>query len=310
MSAYAELAVTTNFSFLRGASHPQEMVATAEELELAAIGIADRNSFAGVVRAYDEAQKQKTSSSSSARASSPSMVSRCSPIRPIAQAYGRLCRLLTAGNLKAKKGECHLTFEEILAASEGQILIALPPRTLCSERCLHRAASPPWSAQRRVAPSSPASIIIAATSRAGSAYLAELGERLNAPLVAVNDVSYHAPERRPLADVLTCVREKCTIAEAGLRLAVNAERHLKAGGGDGAAVRRLSRRHCPHRRDRRSLPLLARRAEIRISRRAGAGRQDRPAASRGPHLGGRAGALPARQISATAFLPMSQKRLA
>ena len=57
--------------------------------------------------------------------------------------------------------------------------------------------------------------------------LAELGERLEAPLVAVNDVSYHVPERRPLADMLTCVREKCTIAEAGLRLAVNAERHLK-----------------------------------------------------------------------------------
>ena len=57
--------------------------------------------------------------------------------------------------------------------------------------------------------------------------MAELGERLDAPLVAVNDVVYHAPERRPLADILTCVREKCTIAEAGLRLAVNAERHLK-----------------------------------------------------------------------------------
>ena len=58
-AAYAELAVTTNFSFLRGASHPQEMVATADELGLAAIGIADRNSFAGVVRAYDEARKRK-----------------------------------------------------------------------------------------------------------------------------------------------------------------------------------------------------------------------------------------------------------
>ena len=69
MNAYAELAVTTNFSFLRGASHPQEMVATADELGLAAIGIADRNSFAGVVRAYDEARKRKSSSFSSARVS-------------------------------------------------------------------------------------------------------------------------------------------------------------------------------------------------------------------------------------------------
>lgn len=80
MSAYAELAVTTNFSFLRGAAHPQEMVATAEKLGLAAIGIADRNSFAGVVRAYDEWKKEKASSFWSARASSPSTVLRFSPI--------------------------------------------------------------------------------------------------------------------------------------------------------------------------------------------------------------------------------------
>ena len=57
--------------------------------------------------------------------------------------------------------------------------------------------------------------------------LAELGTRTNAPLVAVNEVFYHSPERRPLADVLTCVREKCTLDEAGLRLTVNAERHIK-----------------------------------------------------------------------------------
>src|SRR5262249_33811492 len=55
-----------------------------------------------------------------------------------------------------------------------------------------------------------------------------LGERVGAPLVAVNDVLYHAPERRPLADVVTCIREKCTLPQAGLRLAVNAERHLKS----------------------------------------------------------------------------------
>ena len=93
MTAYAELAVTTNFSFLRGASHPQEMVATADALGLAAIGIADRNSFAGVVRAYDEWRRieknkrekgsgKRPSSFWSARASSRSMVSKCLPIRP------------------------------------------------------------------------------------------------------------------------------------------------------------------------------------------------------------------------------------
>ena len=130
MNAYAELAVTTNFSFLRGASHPQEMVAAADELGLAAIGIADRNSFAGVVRAYDEWKKRKN-----LKLVVGTRLVTIDGFEVLAyptdrQAYGRLCRLLTQGNLKAKKGECHLTFEEILAASEGQMLIALPPPAL------------------------------------------------------------------------------------------------------------------------------------------------------------------------------------
>src|ERR1700686_3253701 len=126
MSAYAELAVTTNFSFLRGASHPHEMVETADELGCFAIGIADRNSFAGVVRAYDEAKNRKIKLLVGTR------LVTIDGFEVLAyptdrQAYGRLCRLLTKGNRKAKKGECHLTFEEILDASEGQMLIALPP---------------------------------------------------------------------------------------------------------------------------------------------------------------------------------------
>src|SRR6185437_2121100 len=129
MSAYAELAVTTNFSFLRGASHPDEMVATAAALNLFAIGIADRNSFAGVVRAYDEARKHDIKLVVGVRlASIDSFEVLAYPTDRAA--YGRLCRLLTTGNLKAKKGECHLTFEDILAASDGQILIALPPLSL------------------------------------------------------------------------------------------------------------------------------------------------------------------------------------
>ena len=224
MSAYAELAVTTNFSFLRGAAHPQEMVATAEKLGLAAIGIADRNSFAGVVRAYDEWKKRKS-------------IKLLVGVRLVSidgfevlayptdrQAYGRLCRLLTQGNLKAKKGECHLTFEEILAASEGQILIALPPQTL-SDVFTERL-----SALARAAPGR--TFLAGVHYHRGDeprrlGFLIELGERMNAPLVAVNDVSYHVPQRRPLADVLTCIREKCTLSQAGLKLAVNAERHLK-----------------------------------------------------------------------------------
>ncbi|MGE5367952.1 MAG: error-prone DNA polymerase [Betaproteobacteria bacterium] len=281
MSAYAELAVTTNFSFLRGASHPQELVARADELALTAIGIADRNSFAGVVRAYDESRKRKIKLVVGTRlATIDGFEVLTYPIDRAA--YGRLCRLITAGNLKAKKSECHLTFEEILNAAEGQIFIALPPATPYRgmNSISSRPRDPPTLAGRASAglesaeaqsakaesgdpaldsrlrenerkdpavPSSDFSSRLSAladaapgrTFLAGVHYhrgdeprrlglLAELGERCGAPLVAVNDVFYHAPERRPLLDVLTCIREKCTIAAAGLRLSTNAERHLKA----------------------------------------------------------------------------------
>ena len=272
MSAYAELAVATNFSFLRGASHAHEMVATADELGCFAIGIADRNSFAGVVRAYDEAKNRAIKLVVGTR------LVTVDGFEVLAYptdrtAYGQLCRLLTAGNPKAKKGECHLTFEQILGSSDGQMLIALPPLDSFSspversgtgegDRAKRGGGGVACSAYSYLPPPppfgwspSPASrgrkddftqrllaLVRAAPGRtflAGAHYhrgdeprrlglLTELGERLGAPLVAVNDVLYHVPERRPLLDVLTCVREKCTIAEAGLRLAVNAERHLKS----------------------------------------------------------------------------------
>ena len=254
MRAYAELAVTTNFSFLRGASHPDEMVAAADELGLAAIGIADRNSLAGVVRAFDEARKRNIQLLVGTR------LVTADGFEAIAyptdrQAYGRLCQLLTKGNRKAKKGECHLSFDDILAASEGQIFIALPPQDLpLSQFARPRESGDPVSfpcsaldsrfrGNERNAdfPTRLAALADAAPDRcflAGIHYhrgdeprrltlLAELGERAGAPLVAVNDVYYHAPERRPLADIVTCVREKCTLAQAGFRLTINAERHIK-----------------------------------------------------------------------------------
>src|SRR5271165_6401591 len=120
MSAYAELAVTTNFSFLRGASHPQEMVATADALGLAAIGIADRNSFAGVVRAYREAKTRAIKFLVGVRlVTTDGFETLAYPTGR--DAYGRLCKLLTTGNRKADKGECHLSFDDLLGAGEGQI---------------------------------------------------------------------------------------------------------------------------------------------------------------------------------------------
>ncbi|SDR21876.1 error-prone DNA polymerase, DnaE-like [Rhizobiales bacterium GAS113] len=243
MTAYAELAVTSNFSFLRGASHPQEMVAAADALGLAAIGIADRNSFAGVVRAYAETKRRQ---SEAAEAQKDAATMR-PPIKllvgtrlvttdgfeaiayPIDRpAYGRLCRLLTAGNLEAKKGECLFGFEAILAASEGQMLIALPPDEPADE--------PGQVFQERLAllaRRAKGRVFLAGVHRHRGdeprrlRRLAELGSKLGAPLVAVNDVHYHAAGRRPLADIVTCIREKCSIADAGLRLTINAERYLK-----------------------------------------------------------------------------------
>ncbi len=249
MRAYAELAVTTNFSFLRGASHPQEMVATAADLGLAAIGIADRNSFAGVVRAFEEWKKRKT-----VKLVVGTRLVTVDGFEVLTyptdrRAYGRLCKLLTEGNLKAKKGECRLTFADVLGASDGQIFIVMPPPALFLASARPRESGDPaldsrlrgnernndfiarLSALTRAAPGR--------TFLAGVHYhrgdeprrlglLAELGKCLGTPLVAVNDVHYHAPQRRPLADIVTCVREKCTIAAAGFRLAANAERHLKA----------------------------------------------------------------------------------
>src|SRR3984885_12674918 len=243
MSAYAELAVTTNYSFLRGASHPQDMVVRADALGLTAIGIADRNSFAGVVRAYDQARKSNTKLLVGTRLVTIDGFEALTYPTDRA-AYGRLCQILTKGNLEAKKGECHLPFEDILDASDGQIFIAMPPLALFSPA---RESGDPaldsrWRENERtnfiarlekLARTAPGRAFLAGTHyhrgdeprRLG--LLAELGERTGAPLVAVNDVFYHAPERRPLADVLTCVREKCTLAEAVLRLTVNAERHIK-----------------------------------------------------------------------------------
>ncbi len=224
MPRYAELAVTTNFSFLRGAAHPREMVAAADELGLAAIGVADRNTFAGVVRAHAEARERKVKFLPGTR------LVTTDDFEVIAyptdrDAYGRLCRLLTRGNLATKnKGECHIGFDDVLAAGEAQMLIALPPEEI-TPRFTARLAALADAAPRRT--------FLAGVHRHRGdeprrlGRLDALGEHVGAPLVAVNDVLYHAPERRMLADVVTCIREKCTIHAAGLRLAVNAERHLK-----------------------------------------------------------------------------------
>jgi error-prone DNA polymerase len=222
---YAELIAATNYSFLRGASHPHEIVLQAAAHNLAAIGIADRNSLAGVVRAYEAARDAGIKLIVGARlVTTDGFEAVCHPIDRAA--YGRLCRLLTDGNRRAPKGECHLSFDEILAAQEGQIFIALPPRALTpafAERVAALAAAAPTRTYLG------ASFAYRGDERRRLGELNELAAKVGAPLLATNDVIYHEPARRPLADVLACIREKCTIAEAGFRLEANAERHLKDG---------------------------------------------------------------------------------
>ena len=230
MTRYAELAVTTNFSFLRGASHPEEMVSAAEDLGLDALAITDRNSFAGVVRAFGAWKNRK---SADLKLIVGVRLVTLDGFEALAypsdrEAYARLCRLLSESRLKASHEthtECHLAFEDILATTDGQIFIALPPRKLTPAFTQHL---------EKLARAAPGRSYLAGIHhhrgdeprRIGM--LDELGRRTGTPLVAVNDVHYHTPERRPLADVVTCIRETCTIAEAGFRLAANAERHMKS----------------------------------------------------------------------------------
>ncbi|ALL14535.1 error-prone DNA polymerase [Caulobacter henricii] len=223
--AYAELQVTSNFSFLRGASHARELMPTAQGLGLAAVGIVDRNTLSGVVRAWTAAKALQVRALTGCRLDfadgTPSLL--CYPSDR--EAFARLTRLLTVGQRRAGKGECELHWEDFLQHAEGQLALIVPPARLDESftRDLTRMAGElrgrVWLAASRA---------YAARDLQRLARLETLARESGAPMVATNDVLYHGPERRPLQDVMTCVREHCTIQEAGFRLQANAERHLKA----------------------------------------------------------------------------------
>jgi error-prone DNA polymerase len=216
---YAELQVTTNFSFLRGAAHPDELVVTAAALGHQAIAITDRNSLAGIVRAHHAAKEVGLRLVIGCRLDLRDGTSLLAFPEDRA-AYGRLTRLLTLGKRRAPKGECHLDYADLVTHGDGQIVIVLPSEV---EDFVARIAAD-FRGRAYLA----ARHLYRGDDMRRLARLATLGEATGLPLVATNDVLYHLPERRPLQDVLTCIREGCTIAEAGYRLAANAERHLKA----------------------------------------------------------------------------------
>ncbi len=223
--AYAELQATTNFCFLRGASHPHELVLRAAELGIAAIGITDRNSLAGMVRAHLAARevglRLVVGCRLDFRGRTPSLL--CYPSDRAA--YGRLTRLLTLGKRRAVKGECLLDYEDLLEFGEGQIVAVLAPREI-DESFRHALARVKEDFHRRAYLA--LSRRFAHDDAKRMAHLAHLGDSLGLPLFATNDVLYHVPQRRCLQDVLTCIRHTCTIDDAGFRLEANAERHLKS----------------------------------------------------------------------------------
>src|SRR6266436_6535579 len=219
---YAELQVTTNFSFLRGAAHPDELVLTAAALGHAAIAITDRNSLAGVVRAHHAAKEVGLRLVIGCRLDLSDGTSLLAFPEDRA-AYGRLTRLLTLGKRRAPKSECHLDYADVVAHGEGQIVIVLPSE---ASDAAEFAACVAADFRGRVYLA--AHHLYRGDDMQRLARLAVLSEATGLPLVATNDVLYHLPERRPLQDVLTCIRKGCTIDEAGYRLTANAERHLKA----------------------------------------------------------------------------------
>ncbi len=223
---YVELGVTSPFSFLRGASDATELVLAAHELGYDALGIADLNTMAGVVRLHAEARKTN--------------------IRPIIgcrlklvtgeeflaypqdrAAYGRLCALLSKGKMQGTdgawqaKGICDITLDDLVTHAEGVHLILVPDGGVAKRLGPLRRRLPTL---RHIA----VSYLYRGDDRARINRLDRLAQAHGLGILATNDVQYHAPDRRPLQDVMTCIREKTTIGQAGFLLNPNAERHLKS----------------------------------------------------------------------------------
>jgi error-prone DNA polymerase len=230
--AFAELVAATNFSFLRGASDPSDMVAHAIALGMAGIGIADRNSVAGVVRAHVALKKARAKAAEDGLPEIPFRLVVGARLAfadgtPDIIAYpatrhgwGRLTRLLTVGNLRAKKGDCILRLDDLLEYAQDLLLIVL-------------ARPDEGATLRTLRQTCPGRVWLGATMpRRGDdhrrlARMMRQAREAGVPILATNDALYATPDQRQLHDILTCIREGVTITEAGRRLEANAERHLK-----------------------------------------------------------------------------------
>lgn len=225
---YTELQVTTNFSFLRGASHPEELIGEAAALGYTSIAVTDRNTLAGIVRAHAAAKQLGIRLIPGCRldlTDGPSLL-----MYPMNLAgYSRLTNLLTTGNLRTEKAKCELYRSDVYAYAEGSKFIVVPPdlnRTFefdPSFIAVLKEFRDVFGEHLSIA----ASRLYDGNDAKRLFRIHQLCRQLRIGMVATNDVHYHNPQRRELQDIVTCVREKCTIQAAGYRLHANAERHLK-----------------------------------------------------------------------------------
>ena len=222
---YVELQVTSNFSFLQGGSHPEELMEKAASLKYSAIAIADVNTVAGVVRAHVAAKKCGIKFIPACHLSlqdGPDLLA----YPTCKHDWEQLCALLTRGNMRTGKGKCELYRQDVFEYAASMRFIVIPPPALndhfdfdddfkVAVRDYHKALGE--------------QIYVAATRGYNGADEKRLYRiaQLGIPMAATNNVFYHEAARRELQDVLTCVREKCTIHTAGFKLHQNAERFLK-----------------------------------------------------------------------------------
>ena len=247
MDMYAELHAKTNFSFLEGASHPDELVRRAAELGYAALAVTDRNSLAGVVRAHGAAKDVGLKLIIGAEIwpdDAPPLVL-WAPDRP---AYGRLARLITDGRRRADKGQCRITLDDIarhaqglfagLHVTEGRAGQGTQEGRLRLSTPVTRPSSPvprpPSSALHRYRDLFGDRCYLLAELHHGPdddqyvEQLRELSRKTRVPLVAAGDVHYHVAKRGPLQDVLAAIRHNSSVTEAREHLFPNYDRHLQS----------------------------------------------------------------------------------
>ncbi|MCF3641345.1 error-prone DNA polymerase [Rhizobium sp. TRM95111] len=223
---FFELGARSNFSFLEGAASAEDMVATAKTIGLGGIGIADRNTVAGVVRAHAKARYEKFPFRPGSRLVFSDGTPDVLAYPRNRKGWAHLCRLLSAGNLRARKGNCALALADLLEWQAEMQFIVLPGRIRPAfDRLIETLTALRAAAGDR--------LYLALTPRYDGfdrhdfALLSRLARQNGVRLIATNDALYDKPDRRPLADVVTAIRENVPVAEAGFRLQPNAERYLK-----------------------------------------------------------------------------------